>query len=125
MVNEEDYKLSSDVGKLRLSARDIYDYNGQEKKYNNSDPIINKQKLQDNFNANLIVSDDIHSVTGFGAYALEERNTHEIFIVYVGNQPSQIGYLATDGAIWLHNLTNSPILGSLAEFQYSQAEKIL
>ena len=82
MVNEEDYKLSSDVGKLRLSARDIYDYNGQEK-YNNSDPIINKQKLQDNFNANLIVSDDIHSVTGFGAYALEERNTHEIFIVYV------------------------------------------
>lgn len=31
MANEEDYKLSSDVGKLRLSARDIYDYNGQEK----------------------------------------------------------------------------------------------
>ena len=54
-----------------------------KKKYNNSDPIINKQKLQDNFNANLIVSDDIHSVTGFGAYDLEERNTHEIFIVYI------------------------------------------
>ncbi|MEC2915911.1 lipase, partial [Bacillus cereus] len=88
MVNEEDYKLSSDVGKLRLSAKDIYDYNAQEKKYNNSDPIINKQKLQDNFNANLIASDDIHSVTGFGAYALEDRNTHEIFIVYVGTQPS-------------------------------------
>ncbi|MED3396773.1 hypothetical protein [Bacillus wiedmannii] len=123
-MNEEDYKLSSDVGKLRLSAKDIYDYNAQEKKYNNSDPIINKQKLQDNFNANLIASDDIHSVTGFGAYALEDRNTHEIFIVYVGTQPSQIGDLATDGAIWLHNLTNSPILGSLAEFQYSQAEKI-
>ncbi|MEB9982078.1 lipase, partial [Bacillus cereus] len=123
MVNEEDYKLSSDVGKLRLSAKDIYDYNAQEKKYNNSDPIINKQKLQDNFNANLIASDDIHSVTGFGAYALEDRNTHEIFIVYVGTQPSQIGDLATDGAIGLHNLTNSPILGSLAEFQYSQAEK--
>ncbi len=31
MVNEEDYKLSSNVGKLRLSAKDIYDYNGQEK----------------------------------------------------------------------------------------------
>ncbi|ARX69888.1 lipase [Bacillus thuringiensis] len=65
----------------------------------------------------------MHSVTGFGAYALEDRNTHEIFIVYVGTQPSQIGDLATDGAIGLHNLTNSPILGSLAEFQYSQAEK--
>lgn len=31
MANEEGYKLSSDVVKLRLSARDIYDYNAQEK----------------------------------------------------------------------------------------------
>ncbi|SCN07502.1 Uncharacterized protein BCRIVMBC126_02072 [Bacillus wiedmannii] len=30
-MNEEDYKLSSDLGKLRLSAKDIYDYNAQEK----------------------------------------------------------------------------------------------
>ena len=29
--NEEDFKIDSDVGKLRLAGRDIYQYNGKEK----------------------------------------------------------------------------------------------
>ena len=123
MKNEEDFKIDSDVGKLRLAGRDIYQYNGKEKIYSNSNEKTNQRELEKNFNAELIADDDNHPTSGFGAYALRSKDTDEIFIVYVGTQPNQVGDLATDGAIGLHNLTNSPILGSLAEFQYSQAEK--
>ncbi|HDR4463646.1 lipase [Bacillus cereus group sp. MYBK249-1] len=117
------FKINSDVGKLRLAAADIYAFNEKEDDYSNPDPGKNKKRLEDNFDAELIAEDDQHPQTGFGAYALKDNHTGEIFIVYVGTQPSQIGDLATDGAIGLHNLTNSPIFGSLAEFQYSQAER--
>ncbi|SFK19530.1 hypothetical protein, partial [Bacillus sp. 71mf] len=108
MADTEVFQLSNAVGKLQLAAKDIYDFDQNEDRY--TDKSTAKKTLEERFNATLVDS-LTDKITGFGGYALQDKATGEVIIVYVGTKPDQISTILTDVGIGVHNLTNSPKVG--------------
>ncbi|OFD80071.1 hypothetical protein BWGOE8_20050 [Bacillus mycoides] len=120
--------LSSDQGKLKLAAVDIYKFNNEEDIYNL--PKEDREKLlEGNFNATLIDS-KVDEKTGFAAYAFKDNKTGEVIISYVGTQPGKDNNsdVVVDAEIGVHNLTNANKLAfsnwehELKVKQYDQGE---
>ncbi|EJR39499.1 lipase family protein [Bacillus mycoides] len=115
------YRLSSDQGKLALAGEEIYAYEKGE---------LSKGTLLADFNAE-IVAEEINDKSGFSAYALQDKTTKEIVIVYVGTQPGKDDNadVKTDAEIGIHNLTNSNVIKfggfekRIMVEQYDEADK--
>ncbi len=93
------YNLLSDEGKLSLAAKDIYGYDQKD---------IKKRTLEEKYNATMFDKGSTNTITGFSGYALQDNNTGEIVIVFVGTQAEKdIGDIGADAAIGLNNLTGN------------------
>ncbi|EOO74541.1 lipase [Bacillus cereus] len=79
---DKDLKVATDWGKLELAGQDIYDYRAGRDPYNNSTEQDNTDRLQENFNAELIYH-EVDENTGFVAYAFKDKTTGEIVISYM------------------------------------------
>ncbi|PEP50251.1 lipase family protein [Bacillus pseudomycoides] len=118
-------KVATDWGKLELAGQDIYDYQAGRYPYNNSIEQDNTDRLQANFNAELMYH-EVDEKTGFAAYAFKDKTTGEIVISYVGTEDGTDA--KTDGEIGVHNITgaNKIALGDwnedLAVKQYDQGD---
>ncbi|PGN51208.1 lipase [Bacillus cereus] len=122
---DKDLKVATDWGKLELAGKDIYDYRAGRYPYNKSTEQDNIDRLQANFNAEL-VDHKVDENTGFAAYAFKDKTTGEIVISYVGTEDGTDA--KTDGEIGIHNITgaNKIALGDwnedLAVKQYDQGD---
>lgn len=115
-MNKSLHTISSDRGKLKLAGEDIYWFDEGVKRYNL--PEEKKiEKLGERFNA-WFIDDEVDSRTGFSAYALQDKDTGEVVITYVGTQPGKDWFsdLLEDIQIGANNLFNS---GYVIE-QYNQ-----
>ncbi|QWI41378.1 lipase (plasmid) [Bacillus mycoides] len=79
---DENLKVATDWGKLKLAGKDIYDCQAGRDPYNNSTEQDNTDRLQENFNAELIYH-EVDENTGFAAYAFKDKTTGEIVISYM------------------------------------------
>ncbi|HDR7315104.1 TPA: lipase, partial [Bacillus cytotoxicus] len=101
---DKDLKVASDWGKLELAGKDIYDYKAGKPPYNKLTEEENIDKLQANFNAELMYH-EVDEKTGFAAYAFKDKTTGEIVITYVGTEDGTDAI--TDAEIGVHNITNA------------------
>ncbi len=86
MEKTENYRLTSDWGKLKLAGEDIYSFNNSEEPYNKTGEKrqgIKHKYFRRKFGATLIEV-EVDKDTGFAAYAFKDNKTGEVVISYVG-----------------------------------------
>ncbi|MGQ7105435.1 lipase family protein [Bacillus cereus group sp. Bce041] len=107
----ENYRLTSDWGKLKLAGEDIYSFNNSEEPYNKTGENgreLNINTLEEKFGATLIEV-EVDKDTGFAAYAFKDNKTGEVVISYVGTEAGKDNNsdVVVDAEIGGHNLTNA------------------
>lgn len=111
MEKTENYRLTSDWGKLKLAGEDIYSFNNSEEPYNKTGENgreLNINTLEEKFGATLIEV-EVDKDTGFAAYAFTDNKTGEVVISYVGTEAGKDNNsdVVVDAEIGGHNLTNA------------------